>query len=222
MTLIFVESYTDDRDRLVHRYHAPSSTRRGKVYVVDNLVGTDVWSCGPLSGEKKDLCEASRYKKTCRHVPNGVEPPDPVASNQPDSGHPTFNFEKMTVEAPYVAETRERLNSIEAMIEELCDEDATYRRLIAETKSGPFVIWLLHIYFGLRIIVPDGESMESYLMGLPQFSSIRTAAWAVRKKHEGEPGWEAIDPQQGQERRAAYAAHYGGQKGQTSLMVEGG
>lgn len=203
MTLVLVDRYLDARDQLVHRYHAPSSTTPGKVYVVDNLVGTDVWSCGPLSGKKEDLCEASRYKKPCRHIPNWREPRKGVASKTTTEGGSPYS------PGQFDEATAEQVMTLREKIAKYGDENITYRNQIVKRMSGPIAIGYLAHYHGLRIIVPEEfPSSEAYLMSLPQFSTLRTASLDVLKEKQEakQDGW--MDDGTRQERHEAYRRLY--------------
>lgn len=203
MTLIYIETIKDHLDREWLVFHAPSSTVKGKVYKVKNLKHTDTWSCHCLA--------FGTYKNPCRHVPNGVEPPKkelrptshsagalPISSSV--SPPPSVAGEDTLFE-----DTAEKLMTLQQMIENLAARDSYFRRLCIERKSGPFIMYLLQEYHGVVLPIPEGHSLETFLMSLPQFSTIRTAVYEVRRKKRSDPLWQDPDPSEGKNHQDAYA-----------------
>ncbi len=229
MTLILIERYTDDRNRLIYRYHAPSSTTPGKVYRVDNLVDTDVWTCE---------CKASTFKKPCRHIPNWQEPPQRLrperadrsvqasVGSEPAPGEFT-SIDAITYSGVYPGQfdesTAARCLNLREMIEDYATRNATFRKYVVERKSGCMGVALLAEFYGLRIRVPDGESLTSYLGGMPKFSTIRTESLIILKRHQEaeEPDWMDEDPNEREERHQAYRRFYGAEaQGQQRFQIE--
>jgi len=212
MTLIFIGEFLDDRNRRVFEFNAPSRTTRGVVYKVQNIVGTDLWSCS---------CRASTFNKACHHIPNGGSPPAKFASTVRADGAPANPGPSIPTPGPdfspgqFDEATAEKILTLREMIGELGDRDTTFRRYVIERQSGPIVVRLLNEFFGFRISVPDGQSLESYLGSLPQFSTIRTASLDVLKDRQKNraPGWDDTVPGERQERHLAHRRFYGREMG---------